>query len=150
VFYGSNPYRKDNPRWVISNATETPQVPAAAQRLLVAAACGWDASLATRAPGVRGLAARVGDRFRSGCGICVAWLIGLPRRAGARIYAMNDAEAGWWTWHVTELRGGLGRQYLDARFEALRYDPTLRREELADSDPARASRRADCPCDGDT
>ena len=25
VFYGSNPYRKDNPRWVTSNATVTPE-----------------------------------------------------------------------------------------------------------------------------
>jgi len=34
VFYGSNPYRKDNPRWVISNATATPKVPDSALRLL--------------------------------------------------------------------------------------------------------------------
>ncbi len=29
MFYGSNPYRKDNPTWVISNAAETLHVPVA-------------------------------------------------------------------------------------------------------------------------
>lgn len=95
VFHGSNPYRKDNPCWSISNVTETPA-----------------------------------DRLRTACGIWLSWLIGLPRRAGARLHALNDAEARWWHWHVTEARGGLVRQYRDARFAALRSDPTLRRDEL--------------------
>src|SRR6201996_327098 len=46
VFYGSNLYRKDNPRWVISNATETPQVPDAALRLLSPGSGSWDRPVA--------------------------------------------------------------------------------------------------------
>jgi hypothetical protein len=68
-----------------------------------------------------GLAARIGNRVRLVGGICAAWLAGLPRRAGARLYAMTDAEARWWYWHVTERRGGLVHQYRDSRFEVLGY-----------------------------
>jgi hypothetical protein len=50
----------------------------------------------------------------------IAWLIGLPRRAGRRLFAMNDAEAGWRSWQVIELTGGLARQYRDARFATMR------------------------------
>ena len=42
VFYGSNLYRKDNPCWGISNAMETPKVPAGAFRVLPAGADPWD------------------------------------------------------------------------------------------------------------
>jgi hypothetical protein len=125
VFYGSNLYRKDKPGWPISNAAETPQVPAAGPGLLATAVCVWDHACATQVTGGSGLAARVGQRVRFACGICVAWLIGLPRRAGARLYAMTDAEAGWWCWHVTERRGGLVHQYRDARFEVLGHDVSM-------------------------
>ena len=114
VFYGSNLYRKDNPRWAISNVTEPPRASA--------------------------------DLVRFACEICIAWLSGLPRRAGAKLHATNDAESRWWHWVVTERRGGLARQYRDARFEALRRDPALRRDELIDPD-ATAFRPA-CPCTG--
>jgi hypothetical protein len=115
VFYGSNLYKKDNPRWAISNVTEPSRAPS--------------------------------DLIRLACEICVAWLIGLPRRAGAKLHATNDAESRWWHWIVTERHGGLARQYRDARFETLRRDPALRRDELTDPDGA-ASRPA-CPCTGD-
>jgi hypothetical protein len=82
VFYGSNPYRKGNPGWVISNAPETSQVPVTA--------------------------------------ICAAWLIGLPRRAGAWLHAMTDHEARQWRWLVSERLGGLVHQYQDERFAASR------------------------------
>jgi hypothetical protein len=112
VSHGSNLYRKDNPRWAIGNAMETPRVP------------------------VRGAWA-----------LCVAWLIGLPRRAGTRLHARNDAEARWRHWQVTERHGGLVRQYRDARFDVLRYDPTIRRDNLdghlVSSDPAPPDRA--CP-----
>jgi hypothetical protein len=100
MLYGSNLFRKDNPRWGISNAAETAKVPYAAADLLAVTASDW----------VRGLS-----------GICVSWLIGLPRRVGARWYAVNDAEARWSGWQVIERYGGLGRQYRDARFEALSH-----------------------------
>lgn len=118
MYYGSNLYRKDNPRRGIGNAMETIGV----------------------------------DRVRTACGIGLSWLIGLPRRAGARLHAENDAEARWWGWQVTELRGGLARQYRDARFAALRHDPSLRRDELGEDPGARgpaAAQRPDCPCGGD-
>jgi hypothetical protein len=93
VSYGSNLSRKDNPRWVVSNATDIRDVPVAALRL--------------------------GDA----CGIGVAWLIGLPRRAGTRLHTASDTEARWWHWQVTERHDGLVHQYRDARFEASRRAP---------------------------
>ena len=69
-------------------------------------------------------------RIRFHCAVLIARLIGLPRRAGRRLHAVNDAESRWWHWLVTERHGGLARQYRDARFEALRHDPALRRTEL--------------------
>jgi hypothetical protein len=140
VFYGSNLYRKDNPRWAISNATETPKVLAVDPRLLATGVCVWDHSGGTRMPGTGRLVTGVNDLIRSACAACAVWLIGLPRRAGARLHAMTDAEARWWHWEVTERCGGLARRYCDARFAALRHDPTLRRDELredsADPDAA--------------
>jgi hypothetical protein len=145
VFYGSNQYRKDKPRWLISNSTETPQAARTTFRLATPdAAAGWDPVVAGLG-GAGGLAGRV----RGGCGLLTAWLIGLPRRAGARLHSMNDAEARWWRWHVTERCCGLVRQYRDARFEELRRDPAIRREglgaELAATEPA----PPDCPCGGE-
>jgi hypothetical protein len=116
VFYGSNLSRKDNPRWGISNATETPKVPEAT--------------------------------FRGACGICFSWLIGLPRRAGARLHATDDAEARWWRWEVTERYGGLVRWYRDTRFAALPHNAELRRDELRDH-ASPDSILPDCPCAGD-
>ena len=115
MFYGSNPHRKDNPRWVVSNATGTTKVPQFGTPPLMP---------------VHGSIAAVGERVRLACGIVSAWLIGLPRRAGRRMHAMNDTEARQWGWQVSERRGGLVHQYRDARFDALRHDPTLRRDEL--------------------
>jgi hypothetical protein len=146
VFYGSNLYRKDNPRWAIGNATETRKVPAAVPRLLAAAASARDHSGVTM---VSGLAIGISDLIRSACAICTAWLIGLPRRAGARLHAMNDAEARSWHWDVTECYGGLVHQYRDARFEALRHDPALRRDELRENLASQDPAPPDCPCAGE-
>lgn len=40
----------------------------------------------------------------------------LPKWAGARLYAANDAEAGWRGWEVHERWLGLKRRYRDPRF----------------------------------
>ena len=57
---------------------------------------------------------------------------------------MNDAEAGWRRWQVTETLGGLARQYRDARFDALAADPALRRDDLGGgTDPAKVVRPVD-------
>jgi len=130
VFYGSNPYRKDNPRWDIGNATDASQVPDAAFLLLQLPAidCQWNQPPA----GVGGRTADAADRMRGACGIGVAWLLGLPRRAGLRLHATDDAEARWWAWEVTERCGGLDRRYRDTRFAALPDNPGLRRDELCD------------------
>jgi hypothetical protein len=79
------------------------------------------------------------ELIRFGWGVCVSWVIGLPRRAGARLHATNDAESRWWHWSVSERCGGLVRQYRDARFAALPRDPSLRRDEPS----------PECPCNGD-
>lgn len=68
------------------------------------------------------------DQIRFACGVCVSWLIGLPRRVGDRLHTIGDAESRWWHWLVTERQGGLTHQYRDARFEAMRRDPSLRAE----------------------
>jgi hypothetical protein len=150
VYYGSNLYRKDNPRWRISNATETQEIIRPSRlRLILVAAWAWQSSCSARVSRAGHAATGVGDRVRAASGICVSWLIGLPRRAGARLFAKNDAEAGWWSWQVTERCGGLARQYRDARFAALPHDPSLRRAELRESLVTHGSaepQRPDCPC----
>jgi hypothetical protein len=123
VFYGSNPYRKDNPRWGIGNAAETPMVPLPALRLLLAVGCPWDEPVTRAVPGLAGWA-------RHACDACIAWFAALPRRAGAWLHAATDQEASWWHWRVTERYGGLVHQYRDERFAILRHDPTVRRDEL--------------------
>jgi hypothetical protein len=110
MIYVSNLFRKDNPRGGFGNAAETTKVPYPTTDLLTAAV-----SVGTPAVGI----ASATDWVRGTCGICVSWLIGLPRRAGARWYAMNDAEAGWSGWIVLDRHGGLGRQYRDTRFRDL-------------------------------
>jgi hypothetical protein len=129
VFYGSNLYRKDKPRWLISNSPETPQVPGAALRLTTPAVPGWDQAVASLGSGLGRVGDTLAERVRGTCGLGIARLIGLPHRGGAWLHAMNDDEARWWRWQVAELRGGLVRQYRDARFEMLRYDPAMRRED---------------------
>ncbi len=146
MFYGSNLYRKDNPRWVISNATETPKVPAAAFRLPSPGSCRWNHPTASIAYSV---ATGVADCIRGACGIGIAWLVGLPRRAGTRLYTMNDAEARWSGWLVIERYGGLGRQYRDARFDVLRHNPAIRRDELIVGLAGPDLAPPDCPCAGD-
>ena len=136
MFYGSNLYRKDNPRWIISNATETPKVSDA-----------WEYLVADLGSG--DLAAGLAGRVRNLCGTCVAWFIGLPRRAGARLHAANDAEARWWHWQVTERRGGLVRWYRDSRFQVLAHDPAIRREELSAELAATDHTPPECPGNGD-
>jgi hypothetical protein len=59
-------------------------------------------------------------RSPSAAASVVAWLTDLPRRLGNRLFAMNDAEAGWRGWEVTITAGGLGRQYRDPRCNTLR------------------------------
>ena len=58
--------------------------------------------------------------LRSATTSVVAWLTDLSRRLGNRLFAMNDAEAGWQGWEVTVTAGGLGREYRDHRFNILR------------------------------
>jgi len=145
VFYGSNLYRKDNPRWPIGNAMETPGAPLAVFRGSPPAGRPGDRLAGALADVAAGIAARA----RNVCGIGVAWLIGVPLRAGARMHAMNDAEARWWHWDVIECHGGLTRQYRDGRFAALPHDPALRRDETGPDLPGPGAVPPDCQCRGD-
>jgi hypothetical protein len=106
---------------------ETPSAPDAAFLLRLPVGGLWDQPAAGPDGSV---AADAVGRVRDACGIGVAWLIGLPRRAGARMHAMGDAEAQWWHWNVTERHGGLVHQYRDVRFDVPRYHPAIRRDEL--------------------
>lgn len=110
--------RKDNPRWGISNAIETIRVPGA--------------HLCT---------------IGTGYGVLVAWVIGVPRRAGRRLFAIKDEEARWHRWQVTETLGGLGRRYRDPRFDALKADESLHRHEI--SDGAIGPDDTGCPLNGE-
>jgi hypothetical protein len=112
VFYRSNRYRKDNPRSANGNAAETQQISEITYGSWLAPAL-WDLMISPP----RGRRNPDSERIQRACGIFIAWLIGLPRRAGARVHAANDAEARWQYWHVTERRGGLVRWYRDARFD---------------------------------
>jgi len=105
---------KGNPRWPTGSATENTKAPGAgsahAPRGSTVPGTGVSDRRVTAVPDVLRIASAVG----------IAWLIGLPRRAGGRLFAMNDAEARWRGWQVIELTGGLARQYRDARFDAIR------------------------------
>ena len=106
---GTNLLGKDNPRWPIGNAAETMQALDAA--LLVSRASAVPETAISIRSGTG-----VGSTLRTAGAIGLSWLIGLPRRLGNRLFVMNDAEAGWRDWEVTELATGLGRRYRDARF----------------------------------
>ncbi len=74
----------------------------------------------------------VAGAFRTAAACVAVWLTGLLRRAGGRLFAMNDAEAGWRGWQLTVLNGGLARQYRDGRFDEFRdqLEPHAGRVEL--------------------
>jgi hypothetical protein len=97
VINSTNVLGKHNPQWPISNAPETIKVPD------------------LRVTGVQ----NAGDAIRWAVAIVVAWLTGLPRRVGRRLFYMNDLEARWRNWEVIETSGGLGRQYRDRRFDLI-------------------------------
>jgi hypothetical protein len=119
----TNPVGKDKSRWPKDNlrcpkgnTAETIGVP--------------DLYLATTTWGRCDRPASITDTIGNACTLATAWLIGLPRRAGRRLFAINDAEARWHAWQVTETLAGLGRRYRDVRFAALAADPTLRSDDL--------------------
>jgi hypothetical protein len=121
---------QDNIRWPKGNTAETPPV--------------RDLYLAATTGGSYDRPASVADTFGNASALAAAWLIGLPRRAGRRLFAMNDAEAGWRRWQVTEALGGLARQYRDVRWDALAADPGLRRDTIGeDADPSKTARPVD-------
>jgi hypothetical protein len=43
----------------------------------------------------------------------------VPRRAGDRLFAINDTEAGWRGWQVIRECGGLARRYRDPMFDMI-------------------------------
>jgi hypothetical protein len=124
---------KDNLAWPEGNTAETTDIS--------------DSCLAGTTWGRCGRFASAADRVCDACTLAAAWLIGLPRRAGRWLFAMNDAEAGWQRWQVTETFGGLGRQYRDARFDALRTEPAVRSDQLHEN--AARPHDGDWPLGGD-
>jgi hypothetical protein len=119
----TNQVGEDKPRWPKDNARQpkgnTPETVTVPGLCLTATAWGT----IDRPRSLAGTAC-------AACTLTAAWLVGLPRRAGRRLFAMNDAEAGWRGWQVTETHGGPGRRYRDARFDVLATDPTLRSDSL--------------------
>lgn len=114
VINGTSMLGKHNPGWPFGNATETirfPDLPSPRGPSLPEAD-RWTVAAGTAA-------------LRDATASVVAWLTSLPHRAGSRLFAMNDEEARWRGWQVTELAGGLARQYRDRRFDThrVRYPP---------------------------
>jgi hypothetical protein len=62
---------------------------------------------------------RLGGGLVITVGVLLSWLGAAPRRLGDRLFAMNDNEAYWRGWQITEVQGGLGRRYRDPRFDTL-------------------------------
>lgn len=145
---GTNMLGKYNPRWPVGNEPETIRVPDPRMPPPLTAI------------GIAG----PGGAIRRAAGLLAAWLTGLRRRAGRRLFAMNDLEARWRGWQVIELRGGLGRQYRDPRFDGLREGgrpqtgiPVLPRPAVPEAwddhwdgrSLASGKDRPGCPLDGD-
>jgi hypothetical protein len=113
VINGTSMLGKGNPRWSSINVWETIKVPDVAPQK--------PRSLGRPAAGIRkSPATAVAHTLRNAGASVIAWLTSLPRRAGDRLFAMNDAEAGWRGWETTVLAGGLSRQYRDPHFSASR------------------------------
>ena len=85
------------------------------QRSTTAPATGAPAGTASGRRSAGGRAARI-PAFLS---VLLGWLAAILRRAGDRLFAMNDAEAGWRGWQTTRTHGGLGRRYRDPQFGTL-------------------------------
>jgi len=68
---------------------------------------------------------RIGAAFCSSTASLAGWLASLPHRIGARLFAINDTEAGWRGWEITELHCGLSRSFRDPQFDLLRLLRTL-------------------------
>jgi hypothetical protein len=144
VFNATNMLGKYNPGWPIGNVLETINLQVTSGALGLKGP-GHHPRPPTRhyLPGLP-----VGEVFRSATASLAGWLASLPHRFGARLFAMNDTEAGWRGWDVTELRCGLARSYRDQRFDllaALRglYPQTPDGPDWPIADPPRIARPAD-------
>jgi hypothetical protein len=103
VINSINLANNDNPRWIAGNQPAT--------------LTGLGISRPEPRVTTRGL-------FRSTTAEIAGWLAGILRRIGAKLFAVNDAEAYWRGWEITQLHGGLSRRYRDRRFETLKtQDP---------------------------
>ena len=112
----TNMLGKYNPGWPIGNALETIKVQVTGGAVgLTGPGCRPWPPTRLHLPGLPMKAA-----IRSATASLAGWLASLPHRVGARLFAMNDREAGWRGWEVTELRRGLARSYHDPRFDLLR------------------------------
>jgi hypothetical protein len=87
---GTKLLRDDKTRWTSINVPEIP----------------WATPRTASAPSI------------GGCGRGIRRLVtSVTRRIGAVLFAVNDAEAKWRGWTITELRGGLARRYRDPGFD---------------------------------
>jgi hypothetical protein len=96
--------RKDNPRTLTGNATETKirqQNPSRATGIAVA-------TNITRVSCIAALACWLKDVLKDS-----------SRRAGERLFMSADEEAHWRGWQIAQLWGGLSRIYRDPRFDTL-------------------------------
>ena len=100
---------KDNLRWPKGNSAETIELP--------------DLYITATAWGRCDRPASAADTFCDASTLAAAWLIGLPRRAGRRLFAINDTEAGWRAGRSPRPSAVSADEYRDARWDALAADP---------------------------
>jgi hypothetical protein len=108
VINASNLTSKNKPPWL----SAPPRRPAAATGAATETASGRRRSKSGRAVRILTLLT-----------VLLSWLAAIPRRAGDRLFAMNDAEACWRSWQTTRTHGGLGRRYRDPQFGTLWRSP---------------------------
>ena len=87
---GTKVLRDDKTRWTSINLPEIP----------------WGAPRTASAPSIAGCLTGIRHLITS-----------VTRPIGAVLFAVNDAEARWRGWMITELRGGLARRYRDPGFD---------------------------------
>jgi hypothetical protein len=112
----TNMLGKYNPAWPLASSLEAVKVQ------VTGGSPGLTGPGRRPRPPARPAPARLtaGSGLRSAGASLAGWVADLPHRIGAWFFAMNDTEAGWRRWEITELRWGLARSYHDPRFDWLR------------------------------
>ena len=117
MFTISNFSRQDNPPTAPDTWTAI-----ALQTTAVQTAAGHTTALQTAIPppiGPLPLPARIWSAIVLAAHVTADSVLVVPRRAGDRLFTMNDNEAYWRGWQIVKLHCGLARRYRDPDFDEL-------------------------------